>query len=75
MASGEELPRPGNTPGKIPITQCTSERLHLEEPRGPIATITACQAADCSSSHVYREARAPQNDAEAEASLSSTAKS
>lgn len=40
-----------NTPGKIPITECTSERQHLQKHDGPVVTITACQAADYGLSH------------------------
>lgn len=45
-----------NTPGKIPITECSSESQHLQKHDGPVVTITACQAADHSLSHVYLEA-------------------
>lgn len=46
-----------DTPGKIPITECSSESQHLQKHDGPVVTITACQAADYSLSHVYLQAR------------------
>lgn len=42
-----------DTPGKIPITECSSESQHLQKHDVPVVTITACQAADHSLSHVY----------------------
>lgn len=45
-----------NTPGKIPITECSSESQHLQKHDGPVVTITACQAADFGLSHVYLQA-------------------
>lgn len=44
-----------NTPGKIPITECSSESQHLQKHGGPVVTIIACQADDNSLSHVYLE--------------------
>lgn len=46
-----------NTPGKIPITECSSESQHLQKHDGPVVTITACQADDYGLSHVYLEAQ------------------
>lgn len=45
-----------NTPGKIPITECSSESQHLQKHDGPVVPITACQAADYGLSHVYLQA-------------------
>lgn len=44
-----------NTPGKIPITNCSSENQRLQKHDGGAAHITACQAADYSLSHTYSE--------------------
>lgn len=44
-----------NTPGKIPITNCSSENQRLQKHDGRAAHITACQAADYSLSHTYSE--------------------
>lgn len=46
-----------NTPGKIPITECSLESQHLQKHDGPVVTITACQAADYGLSHVDLQAR------------------
>lgn len=35
-----------DTPGKIPITECSSEIQHLQKHDGPAVTMTACRAAD-----------------------------
>lgn len=44
-----------NTPGKIASTKCSSESQHLQKHDGPVVTINACQAPDCTSSQAYLE--------------------
>lgn len=41
-----------NTPGKIPITECSSESQHLQKHDVPVVNINACQVADFGVSHV-----------------------
>lgn len=42
-----------DTPGKIPITECSSESKHLQKHDVPVVSSTACQAADYNLLHAY----------------------
>lgn len=42
-----------DTPGKIPITECSSESKHLQKHDVPVVSTTACQAADYNLLHAY----------------------